>query len=88
MNDNIFKLIRNILGLNTKQMASLCRISAVYYNELERGIKRNPSRKIIENISINTGLSVDTIYRIYEDSNQQTIKAIRINLLKSLNDLR
>ena len=81
--DNIFRLIRNCLGLSIKEMAKRCGISTVYYSELERGIKTNPSNETMHGIANACGIAVNSL-RILMTIDTTSIRKQLINSLESI----
>lgn len=57
----IFKILRLCLSLSVNEMAELCNVSAVYYGQLERGIKTNPSRAVVASIAKACNMKPETI---------------------------
>lgn len=64
---NIFRILRLCMGLSLNDMASKCGVSAVYLNELERGIKLKPSDQILEKIAVACGIKTDTLRFFIEE---------------------
>ena len=60
-NNNIFRILRMCYGLGIEDMAEKCGVSSVYYGQLERGTKENPSKKVIEQIASACGIRAKTI---------------------------
>lgn len=58
---NIFKILRLCMGLSLNQMAELCNVSAVYYGQLERGVKCNPSRTFVSDVARACGIKPETL---------------------------
>lgn len=78
--DNIYRIIRNCLGLSVKEMSEICGLSAVYYSELERGIKTNPSIETINKIANACGITVNTLSTLMKADTE----LIRKHLIQSL----
>lgn len=58
---NIFKILRLCLGLSLNEMAELCNVSAVYYGQLERNVKNNPSRTFVADVAEACGIKPETL---------------------------
>ena len=58
---NIFKILRLCMGLSLNDMAKLCNVSAVYYGQLERGEKSNPSRVFVWDVARACGIKPETL---------------------------
>ena len=58
---NIFKILRLCMGLSLNEMAELCNVSAVYYGQLERGVKCNPSRAFVWDVAHACGIKPETL---------------------------
>lgn len=58
---NIFKILRLCMGLSLNDMAKLCNVSAVYYGQLERGEKCNPSRVFVWDVAHACGIKPETL---------------------------
>ena len=83
--NNIFRILRLCMGLNLKEMAEKCKISAIYLNELERGKKENPSDQILEKIASACGLKVSTL-QIFVGKSQGEAPEYQRYLLRALDD--
>lgn len=81
--NNIFKVLRLCMGLNLNDMAQKCGVSAVYLNELERGIKQKPSDQILGKIADACGIKIDTLKFFLEEHPDKTIEYQKY-LLQSL----
>lgn len=79
--NNIFRVLRSILGLSAVEMAGRCDISAVYLRELEHQKKGNPSDTTIQKIASAAGIRVPTVeFYMEHPQNFQEI------LLRALDD--
>lgn len=83
--NNIFRILRLCMGLNLKEMAEKCKVSAIYLNELERGKKENPSDQILEKIASACGLKAGTL-QIFVGKSQGEAPEYQRYLLKALDD--
>lgn len=64
---NIFRVLRLCMGLSLNDMAKKCGVSAVYLNELERGIKMKPSDQILDKIAVACGIRPATLHFFIEN---------------------
>lgn len=83
---NIFKILRLCMGLNLNQMAELCNVSAVYYGQLERGVKCNPSRAFVSDVAKACGIKPETLEFIITKQQGETLD-YQNSLLESLERL-
>lgn len=82
---NIFRILRLCMGLNLNDMAEKCGVSAIYLNELERGIKSKPSPQILEKIAKACGIKIDTLRFFLETKSGQALD-YQQHLLQSLEE--
>lgn len=82
--DNLFKLIRNCYGLTLKEMSKKCGISAEYYSELERGIKKQPSDDIFNKLASLCDVSSQTLRHIHNNCTSEDFIKARAFLIKEL----
>lgn len=83
--NNIFRILRLCMGLNLKEMAEKCKVSAIYLNELERGKKVNPSDQILKKIASACGLKAGTS-RVFVEKTQGEAPEYQRYLLRALDD--
>ena len=72
-NRNIFKVLRQCLGLSLNEMADKCQVSSVYYNQLETGRKTKPSDKILQSIANACDIQIDTLKFFLEDHHGKSL---------------
>lgn len=58
---NIYKLLRQIWGLSLNALSLKSGVSSVYLNQLETGVKSNPSDEILAKIAGIYGIKVSTL---------------------------
>lgn len=58
---NGFRTIRVLTGLPVRAFARKLGISHTYWNDLEAGIRKNPSKDLLNRVSEVTGLSENTV---------------------------
>ena len=83
---NIFKVLRQCLGMSLKDMAERSHLSSVYYNELEKGIKKRPSDVTLEKIASACGIQLETLKFFVEDHQGKSLDYERC-LMESLERL-
>lgn len=84
-NSNIFRVLRLCMGLSLSDMAEKCGVSAIYLNELERGIKSNPSPQMLERIAKACGIKIGTLRFFLETKSGQALD-YQQHLLQSLEE--
>ena len=58
---NPYRFLRELMGLTSARMASLCGMSAVYWQQLESGRRDNPSGKAIAAVESACGVPAGTL---------------------------
>ncbi len=83
---NIYKILRQCLGLSLNEMAHKCQVSSVYYNQLETGRKTKPSERILQSIADACDIQIDTLKFFLEDHHGKSLDYEKY-LLKALETL-
>lgn len=58
---NPYRFLRELMGLTSARMASLCGLSAVYWQQLESGRRDNPSGKAVAAVESACGVPAGTL---------------------------
>ena len=85
-NRNIFKVLRQCMGLNLNEMAHKCQVSSIYYNQLETGRKTKPSERILQSIADACDIQIDTLKFFLEEHHGKSLDYEKY-LLKALETL-
>ena len=62
------RLFRRLSGLTVSAFAKKINVSHTYWKDLESGLRDNPSLKVKTNIAAVTGLSVNSVEYLLEES--------------------
>lgn len=80
---NVFRMLRQCMGYNLKELEKLTGVSSVYLNELERGVKKKPSMEIISKIAKAYGIKEYTLWYLFSEQRGNDLH-YQEYLLKSL----